>query len=188
MIGSLTGSVLSNNKNPIIILVGGVGYNVFVPDSKLKSLVKDSACTLFIHTHVREDVIALYGFPTQEELTLFELLLNVSGIGPRTSLSIIDQGAQSVQKAIAESDVDFFLTIPRLGKKNAQKIIIELKSKLGSLKDLDLKESGSSNELSEALVAMGFSRKEIQQAINKLQGEEMPIEQKIKMALKLLSK
>ena len=190
MIGSLTGKVFFSGRNPIIISVGGVGYSVHVPPRFVAKLKKDDTMTLFIHTHVREDALDLFGFPTQDEVDLFELCLTVSGIGPKTGLLVIDRGVSQVKQAITTSDVDFFTSIPRLGKKNAQKIIIELKSKIGSTKDLDLAgdASGETKELLDALLSMGFKRDEAFSAIKKLGPEDKTTEQKIRKALKLLRK
>lgn len=189
MIGMLTGTIAAGGRNPIVIDVHGVGYSVSVPPRLLSRLTKDAKQTLYVHTHVADDALDLYGFPDQEELLLFKLLLTVSGIGPRTALNVVDQGVQSVSKAVATSDVEFFTSIPRLGRKNAQKIIIELKSKLGSTKDLDLSEEsgGETKQLLEALLSMGFARGEIIGIIRKVD-QEKTLEQKIRSALKLLGK
>ncbi len=138
MIGALVGIVDMPVTNPLLLMVGGVGYRVAVPQHILQSVTRDTPVTVFTHTHVREDALDLYGFLTKEELSLFQLLLSVSGIGPKTSLTIIDRGVASIRQAITTADVSFFTSIPRLGRKNAQKIIIELTSKLGSRIDLDL--------------------------------------------------
>lgn len=190
MIGLLSGNVYRTHKNPIILWVSGVGYSVYVPEHLRAKITKNQDVTLFIHTYVSDDAIALFGFLSEDELTLFDLLLSVSGIGPRTALAILDRGAQGTEKAIMESDVDFFTAIPRLGKKNAQKIIIELKSKLGSIRDLDLKgdQDSETKELQEALLSMGFVKKEIAEAIKKLDDSDKSVEQKLRHVLKILGK
>lgn len=188
MIGMLTGTVSRTTHNPIIVDVHGVGYAVHVPPHTATHLPMHGTQTFFIHTHVSDDALDLYGFLTQEELDLFTLLLTVSGIGPRTATLIMDRSASAIQTAIMTSDVDFFTTIPRLGRKNAQKIIIELKSKLGSTKDLDLSDEseGETKQLLDALLSMGFARSEIIGAIKKLDKTDVTIEQKIRHALKNL--
>lgn len=187
MIGYLSGTIQEKFPNPIIVDVGGVGYVVHVPDRLASKLTVKEPCKLYIHTHVREDALDLYGFLTKEELTLFKLLLTVSGIGPKTGLMVIDRGVAAIQKAVSDADVDFFTTIPRLGRKNAQKIIIELKNKLGSLQELDLtEENGETKELMDALLSMGFARSEIASVIKKLSGNETTLEQKIRKALQLM--
>lgn len=190
MIGALNGSVFTVGRNPLILMVNGVGYLVYVPAKLIGQLKKNEKQTLFIHTHVRDDGLDLYGFKSIEELDLFNLLLEVSGIGPKTALHVIDRGVEEVTNAVSQSDVEFFQTIPRLGKKNAQKIIIELKSKLGSLRELDLTETGTSEtkEVVDVLLSMGFERREINEALKKLETTDKTVEQKVRKALKLLGK
>lgn len=185
MIGFLSGTV--RDKYPVIISIRDVGYIVHVPEQTNEKLIKDQPYELYIHTHVREDALDLYGFLTKEELNLFELLLTVSGIGPRTGLNILNRGVMEIEKAVRESDVDFFTMVPRLGKKNAQKIIIELKNKLGSVSELNLNQTeGETKEAMEALISMGFTRGEVLVAIRKLTKQETTVEQKIRKALQLI--
>jgi Holliday junction DNA helicase RuvA len=189
MIGKLTGIIDSTTGNPLLIDVRGVGYLVHVPERYLASIKVGKPHTLFIHSHIREDVFDLYGFVSQQDLALFELLLTVSGIGPKTALVVIDRGVPAVETAVRKSDVDFFTTIPRLGTKNAQKIIIELKSKLGSSKMLNLEgESGDTKQVMDALSSMGFDRHEIRDSVKKLDAKDISVEQKIRHALKLLGR
>lgn len=186
MIGFLSGTV--KDIHPTIIDVGGVGYIVHIPDRTIEHLKTNSPCQLYIHTHVREDALDLYGFLTKEELGLFELLLTVSGIGPRTGLHIMNRGSSDIEKAVRESDVEFFTMIPRLGKKNSQKIIIELTNKLGSVQDLNLKETGDgeTKQVVEALQSMGFARSEVLNALKKLDAADISVEQKIRRTLRFL--
>jgi len=188
MIGRLTGSISEANRNPLIIDVGGVGYLVHVTEKFANSVQVGKKYTLSIHTHVREDSLDLYGFKDEPELTLFDLLLTVSGIGPKTALLVIDRGAEATQRAVRSGDVDFFTTIPRLGKKNAQKIIIELKNKLGSTHDLDLnmQQDGETKQIIDALLSMGYHRQNIIDALTKIQDDGKTTEQKIKHIIKLL--
>jgi Holliday junction DNA helicase RuvA len=183
MIGRLTGTIDSNIANPLIIDVHGVGYLVRVPERFLASIKVGRPHTLFIHSHIREDAFDLYGFASQEEMTLFHLLLSVSGIGPKTALLVINRGVEEVEIAVKKGDVDFFTSIPRLGTKNAQKIIIEFKGKL------DLTENtGETKQITDALSGMGFDRHEIREAIKKLDAKDISVEQKMRHALKLLGK
>jgi len=189
MIGALIGTVHTITKNPIIFFAGDVGYAVSITDNLAKTLTPNKKTLLFIHTHVREDAFDLFGFISQEELTLFELLLTVSGVGPKTALLVMNAGVDAIKHAVQTSDVDFFTHIPRLGRKNAQKIIIELKNKLGSVGDLDLRdESQETDEMIDALVSMGFAKKEVLAIVKKIPSEDTTVEQKIKSALKLLGK
>jgi len=189
MIGALIGTVHTITKNPIILFVGDVGYAVSITDTLAKTLTPNKKTFLFIHTHIREEAFDLFGFISQEELSLFELLLTVSGVGPKTALLVMNGGAEAIKHAVRTSDVDFFTRIPRLGRKNAQKIIIELKNKLGSVGELDLRDaSQETDEMIDALVSMGFAKKEVLAIVKKIPDEDTTIEQKIKSALKLLGK
>ena len=173
MISQLTGIVVSTHKNPLTIDVHDVGYSVFVPEKMLGILKHGQKITAFIHTHVREDAIALFGFASLKEREIFDLLLTVSGIGPKTALNVMDHGADAIQNAIRQSDTDFFTAIPRLGRKNAQKIIIELRNKiLINNADFSHEIPPESVEIMEALVSMGFDRKEIREVIKKLSVSE----------------
>ncbi|OGE25879.1 Holliday junction DNA helicase RuvA [Candidatus Daviesbacteria bacterium RIFCSPHIGHO2_02_FULL_39_12] len=189
MIGFLSGAIHSKLAGQIILLTNGVGYLVTIPPSYL-SLLKTSAQTeLFIYTHVREDALDLYGFLTPDELELFKLTLTVSGIGPKTALLVIDKGVGKVEQAIKDASTDFFTTVPRLGHKNAQKIIIELKNKLGGLKELDLaSENEESTQAIEALRNLGYTRQEAMQAMQAVPTSEETLEQKISYALRNLGK
>ncbi|KKU92042.1 MAG: Holliday junction ATP-dependent DNA helicase RuvA [Microgenomates group bacterium GW2011_GWA1_48_10] len=188
MISFLQGSVKQKNFDSVTLLVGGVGYHVFLPSSILSRLSLGEPLDLHIHTHVREDALDLFGFPNTEGLNLFKMLLSVSGIGPRTALLVLDKGVDPVKQAIIKADETFFTLVPRLGKKNAQKIIIELKSKLGSLSDLDLTGGSATSELLDALESMGYSPSEARQATKNLPPETIAIEDQIRFALKSLSK
>lgn len=189
MIGKLTGFVNSKARSPIILDVHDVGYLVQIPESNLQSLVTDAPQVLYIHTHVREDALDLYGFLSETDQVFFELLLTVSGIGPKTALTVIGKGSDAVKKAVINNDVDFFTHVPRLGKKNAQKIIIELKNKIGGMTDLDLTDAPSEmEELSDALQSMGFGRNEILRAQEALKHSDDSIDNKIRSALKILGK
>ena len=184
MIARLIGKPERLTPDAIIVDIGGVGYKVFVTAG---TPIGDGLITLFIHTHVREDAFDLYGFVTREELQLFKLVINISGIGPRTGMLLLNQGVGAITSAVSKADVDFFTSIPRLGKKNAQKIIIELKPKLGDLTALDL--TGDSSETKDAinaLVNLGFKPREAREALR--QAEDGGLDLRIKSALKNLGK
>jgi Holliday junction DNA helicase RuvA len=190
MIGALTGTVFSSTSDSVIIMVAGVGYAVSVPQTVAQQRKPNENITLLVHTRVEDESITLYGFLTRNDLTLFELLLSVSGVGPKTALAIVNRGEASVRKAVVESDVDFFTTIPRVGRKNAQKIIIELKSKLGSVRELDLSRelSGETKQILNALLSMGFRREEAIGAIRKLDDTDRTLAEKIRRALQIMGK
>jgi len=191
MIGFLNGEVVARDGQNIIIDVGGVGYRVLVSNSVLSKVTLNGKLKLFIYTHVREDAISLFGFLDSLDLKLFENLISVSGIGPKTAMNIFSIGTRdAISQAIITGDVSFFVGVPRLGKKNAQKIIIELKSKLGSIEDLDLSKMDlkENSEVIAALRQFGFSSKEALEALKAIKGDSKTTEEKIRMALKYLGK
>jgi Holliday junction DNA helicase RuvA len=188
MIGYLKGVVEFRDDPFVVVDVQGVGYKVLVSKDVLAKAVTGEKITLFIYTHVREDSLDLYGFLHNEDLKLFEYLIGVSGVGPKTAVGIFSiYSTKEIVEAIMSDDVSFFTSVPRLGKKNAQKIIIELKNKIGGVGDLDLSEgSQEQDEIALALKAFGFSTSESLDAIRSLKGNTGTTEQKIKLALKYL--
>lgn len=189
MIGFLKGVVELKENGYFFLDVNGVGYKVLVTNELFsKSKVSDSI-KIYTYTHVREDALDLFGFPTSDDLRLFELLLTVSGIGPKTALGIFSIGNYTdIIEAIAKGNVEFFEVVPRLGKKNAQKIIIDLKNKVGGIGSADLDLGSDSDDIVGALEAFGFSKKEAHLAIRELKGRGESAEEKIKLALKYLGK
>ena len=191
MIGFLNGEVIARDDPYIVIDVSGVGYRVVVANGILSNISKNTKVKLFIYTHVREDAIQLYGFLDSLDLKLFENLISVSGVGPKTAMNIFSIGGrEEIIQAIITGDVSFFVGVPRLGKKNAQKIIIELKSKLGSIEDLDLTKIDvkENSEVIAALRQFGFSSREALEAIKSIKEKNLTIEEKIRLALKELGK
>jgi holliday junction DNA helicase RuvA len=191
MIGTLKGTVEYREDPFVIVDVSGVGYKVLVPTTVLAKInALGESIKLYTHTHVREDLLELYGFSDPSDLKLFEYLISVNGVGCRTASGIFSVGTRSeIIQAIVGNDVGFFTSVPRLGRKNAQKIIIELKNKIGGGEDLDLSsESEGNTEVVSALKSFGYSSKEAQDAVKGLSGKGETIEEKIRLALKYLGK
>lgn len=191
MIGFLNGKIELLKRPFAIINVNGVGYKVLVSENFYSKLTKDQVLKIFTYTYVREDALELFGFPEIDDLILFESLITVSGIGPKTALNIFSFGERKeIVEAIVKGDVSFFTSVPRLGTKNAQKIIIELKSKMGSSENLDLsgKDIQENAEVVEALKNFGFSVKEAQKVLREIKTPGLSPEEKIRIALKNLGK
>jgi len=183
MIGYLEGEIKYASKGKIILFANGIGFTVFIPGN-LSFLEKDSA-KLFIHTHLREDNLSLFGFATATDLDLFELLISVSGVGPKIGLAILTTtGSENVIKAIESSNLSFFTSISGVGKKTAQKIILDLKSKVGR-GEINLKNLEGSSEIIDSLISLGFQKQEIAPIIGEIDNS-LPLESQIKSALKLL--
>jgi len=191
MIRLLKGIIELQDGPYLLIDVHGVGYHVYAAQDLLsRSKIGDSV-KIFTYTHIREDIMDLYGFASLEDLKLFESFLTVSGIGPKTAIGIFAIGSrEKIMMALSTGDVQFFSSVPRLGKKNAQKLIIELKNKLGSLVELDLtgSESDSDTEVIEALKGFGFSTKEAYAAIRNIDSEITNVSERVRLALKYLGK
>lgn len=188
MIAFLSGRPVIDGKS-LILLVNGVGYGVTVGTLTLAKIAQLSKTDLYIYTHVREDKLELYGFLTKAEKDVFLLLIDVSGVGPKTSQNIMDGRANEVIIAVQNANTTFFSAVPRVGKKLAQKIIIELRGKLGELKTLSLGPSTiKEQQITEALVSLGFNEQLIAESMGELAVEDMELELAIKETIKLLSK
>ncbi|OGH02906.1 MAG: Holliday junction DNA helicase RuvA [Candidatus Levybacteria bacterium RIFCSPHIGHO2_01_FULL_37_17] len=190
MIGFLNGKIDLLQRPNVIIDVNGVGYKVLVSENVYKNLTVGQKIKIFTYTYVRDDALELFGFLEIDDLKLFESLLTVSGIGPRTALNIFSFGErQNIIEAIVKGDSLFFTSVPRLGTKNAQRIIIELKNKMGGdgLVDLSGKDLIENTEAIEALKNFGFSVVEAQKALRNLESG-LSTEEKIKQALKSLGR
>jgi Holliday junction DNA helicase RuvA len=191
MIGSLDGVIELLDSPFVIVKVGGIGFKVLLPGNILSKIKLSQKIKLFTYTYVREDALELFGFETLDNLKMFENLIGVSGIGPKTAINIFSIGDKStISEAIIKGNVDFFTAVPRLGKKNAQRIIIELRTKIGSEGELNLTEEDKkeNRELTEALKIFGFTAREAQEAIKSIKGQGKTTEERIRLALKHLGK
>lgn len=187
MIALLSGTPIIEGTT-LIVQVQGVGYGVSVSSGTLAACAGQPTITLHIYTAVRDDAIELYGFQSAQEKALFLLLLSVSGVGPRTALTITQAAPTQIIAAVQHADVSFFTAIPRVGKKLAQKIIIELTSKLGTLQELDLSPLTTTQQtVADALLSLGFSEEDSRAAAREYSTDEQPVEKIIQQALKQLS-
>jgi len=188
MIASLRGILLSKRPDQLIIDVNGVGYSVIVPVSTLSSLPEEnSEVFLFIYTHVREDILQLFGFRSEEDKRIFITLLGVSGIGPKIALNILSTiPADIFHSLVHNEDVDALCRVPGLGKKTAQRIILELREKLPAMKER--KDMLYEDTLS-ALVNLGYKRNIAQDALDRAYDSGVrDIESLLREALKYLTK
>jgi holliday junction DNA helicase RuvA len=190
MIASLNGVIKNVLGNQVILEVQGVGYLVNIGEKLINKLVLNQELELFTYQAVSENDISLFGFESFEEVKLFKMLISVSGVGPRTGAHILSKTENDlVIKAISKADVKFFEDIKGIGKKTAQRIIIDLKSKVGGIKELDLSEEAIDKEddLYLSLKQLGFDGKEIEKITNKLPKEILIIEEKIQWCLRNLN-
>ena len=169
MIGKLTGTWGGATDGMGLIEVGGVGYAVRVPFYTLTTL-PGTHLSLFIHTSVREDALDLYGFATQEELSFFRQLTSVSGVGPKTALGVLNvSDIKSLKRSIASGDAAALTKVFGIGKKSAERIVVELRDKIGleqkAAGDTSTGLSAGDGEVIEALMALGYRAQECRDAV-----------------------
>lgn len=201
MISYIRGELVAVEKEKVIIDVGGVGYGIFMPESAMGLLPQmGNEVKLYTYLNVREDAMQLFGFLTHDDLEIFKLLIGVSGIGPKGGLSILSKlTADDLRFAIMSGDSKAISAAPGIGKKTAEKVIIELKDKLDIEQILNpsdsetksaIKMDSSANEVQseavQALVALGYGSTESLKAVNKVNSENMTVEEVLKQALKNL--
>lgn len=184
MIASVTGRIISKGLDHLVVETGGIGYLIFTTTDVLASFSVGDEIKLLTRLVVREDAQILYGFPQAAELQLFSMLISVSGVGPRIALAVLSSGkVEELRSTIGRGDAAIFTAISGIGKKTADRIILELKGKITDL--VDSKESGSSADIINALSHLGYNMYEIREVIGKLPSN-VPVEEKLKEALKLL--
>jgi holliday junction DNA helicase RuvA len=193
MIGSLRGKVTDKRPNAVLIDVGGVGYHVQIPLSTFAALgTLHSEATLLIHTHVREDQFSLFGFISAREKQCFELLISASGVGPSLALKILSgMGIEELVPAIRRGNLAQLVRIPGVGKKTAERIVVELRDKLAAI---DVPETGKpltatqlESDVASALVNLGYDERSVERAIEKARAAgEAEFERLLRDSLQIL--
>jgi Holliday junction DNA helicase RuvA len=191
LIGRITGKLLAKQPPQIIVDVQGVGYEIDVPMSTLYQLPATGAeLTLFTHLTVREDAHLLYGFATEQERTVFRQLLKISGVGARTALSVLSgMSVNDLHVAVSQQDTGRLTKIPGIGKKTAERLLLELKDKLKITVMLTpaAAAASASSDVVNALLSLGYNDKEASWAVRQLSADAS-VNDGIRQALKLLSK
>lgn len=190
MIGRLEGTVLDKSAEGVLLGVGGVGYDVQCPLTVIDRLPRKGAqCVLSIHTHVREDQLSLFGFSSTDERRLFRQLIAVSGIGPRLGLACLSgMDHETLIATIANGDVKALTRTPGIGKRTAERIVLELKDKVGGVPGRPAAKSSLLSDLESALGNLGYSAREVEKLLASL-GEDaatMDFESLLREALKRL--
>ena len=191
MISRIEGIAAEIENDGVIVMVGGLGLKVFTPQPLLNELEIGKPVVLRTHLIVKEDLLALYGFKTEDELNMFALLLGVSGVGPKLALSILSNTTtDAIRRAVVQEQPDFLARIPGLGKKTAQKVVLHLQGKIsegavsGGLADLH----NVDYEVVEALTALGYSIVQAQTAVQSLpKNTPDDVEEKLRLALQSLA-
>jgi len=200
MIAYLRGTLYSKNPQSVIVDTDGVGYQVFIPLSTFYQLpAENETVRLYVYTHVREDTLQLFGFQTEMEKQVFLLLISISGIGPKLALNIVSgMGFEELLTAIVQSDSESISSIPGLGKKTSERIILELKDKASKLaegieappeKRVEIKDRDMYEDALSALINLGYPSKAATKALEAAlrQDYDLNIETLLKEALKNLA-
>ena len=202
MIGRLTGRVVNEEPDLVVLDVGGVGYEITVPLGTVGRAAQDDAgrVTLFIHTHVREDALALFGFASESDRLTFRTLIGISNVGPKTAITVLSVlPSDDLARAVTQGDLGKLTAIPGVGKKTAERLVLELKDKLKAkplgatapnAPPIAHKPSGQGEMLQDALVRMGYRPNEAERAVATLGArvEAQPIADSLREALALLVK
>lgn len=187
MIAFLKGVVSEKNTKALVVTVGGVGLKVFAPVETLQKATRGKEISLFTHLVVREDALTLYGFTDKEVLEFFELLIGISGIGPKTAVAILNvANPETIRKAVASGDTSYLTKVSGIGKKTADRIVRELEDKIGALA-----EGASVQEevdVVEALRSLGYSQSGAREALKKVPQLVTGAGERIKAALKILGR
>ena len=188
MIGRLSGTLASVDVDSVLVDVNGVGYDVAVSSRTFIELSGvGSEIVLHTHLHVREDQMALFGFTTSDDRDLFRLLLGVSGIGPKVGLAILaTMSADDLRRVVVTDDVAALTAVPGIGKRSAQKLLLELRPKL-EVADSALRASGPLGEVRTALEGLGYQSDEISGALRDLP-PDLPVEEMLRRSLQELGK
>lgn len=194
MIGYLKGEISHVFPEYCFINVGGVGYRVFVPESTRKKLAIGQTIVLYTYLNVREDAMLLFGFVSSAEYELFMKLIGVTGIGPKVALTVLSSvSAEEFCVAVIQKNLTLLTRIPGIGKKTAERLILELKDKLGKADPSVAEDSGTefapalidqTQEAISALTALGYSQAEIMPVLRKINKEHTTVEAMIKAVLR----
>jgi len=191
MIALLDGYVAAKDEAGLIVMVGGVGLRVLCPQHTLAEARAGEAIRLHTHLIVREDELTLVGFATEEELSLFDNLMRVQGVGPRLALSVLSfMAPDALRLAITQDQPDLLARVPGIGKKTAQKIVLELRDKVGpgEISEGLAALTEADTAVIDALTALGYSIVEAQRAVQALPRDVVDVEARLRMALASLAK
>ena len=188
MIASISGTIRHKGMHHLVVDVAGVGYKIFVTtDTALEREVGESVF-LWTHLAVRETALDLFGFSEREDVETFELLITISGIGPKTALGILNVASPTMlRQAVASDDTSYLTKVSGIGKKNAEKIVLELRDKLVTTADDKRSDLRSEGDALEALVSLGYSERDAREALKQIPKEIEGTSERVKQALKNLS-
>lgn len=188
MIGTLTGTITHKDERRLIVEVGGIGYKVSGTTGTISQAKIGVTVSLWTYLVVREDALDLYGFTNREELIFFELLINISGIGPKSALAILSLAPpETLRRAISSGNTEYLTQISGIGRKSAEKIILELRDKLDSLPEDD-KVTTTETEAMEALRSLGYPLKDARETLRELATQHNNTSELVRAAIKRLGR
>lgn len=189
MISYLKGSILEKTAKSVIVLVGDTGYEVFLSTKDWQVVEKNAPVEFFIYSYIKEDAFDLYGFRTVAELDFFKKLLSVSGVGPKSAINVLGLAeTEELKRAITSGDPDFLRQVSGIGKKTAERIVVELKEKFIDDLSAIAGSTGSNKQVLEALVSLGYKEREAQEMVKNLPTDNDDLATKIKRALQASQK
>ncbi len=185
MIATITGKILEKLDNGVIVELGGIGYEIILPANHLLSMSQGEQATFYIAENIKEDEYTLFGFPDAPTRAIYYKLRSVNGVGPKAVIAILSAHKYSeIQQAILGGDINTFSSVSGIGKKTAQRIILELK---GKLVDADKSEADNSDQAYQALISLGYSTRDARLALKGVDSK-LPTQERIKLGLKGVSR
>lgn len=189
MIAHLTGTVTSARGTCIVLDAGGIGYRIFAtPETVQEAKSTEGSFSLCTHLAVRENAMDLYGFRTEEELSFFEMLISVSGVGPKSALAVLSiADVKTITDAVRADDHTFLTRVSGIGKKSAERIVLELRDKLGALEAHEHEtRTSEDSDVFEALTSLGYSRSQARDALRHVGDDVSGTDARLRQALKHL--
>jgi Holliday junction DNA helicase RuvA len=189
MIAKITGKIDFFRDNYVVVDVSGVGYKIFVTDFAMGKIAGKEEAILFTHTYAREDNLSLYGFLTIEELGMFELLISISGIGPKAALGILSIAEpKTIRTAVISGDASILTRVSGVGKKTAERVILELKNRITQLPGENDGSAKADSEAIEALISLGYTNVQSREALKNVPEKIKDVSERVRAALKGLGK
>jgi holliday junction DNA helicase RuvA len=189
MIAKITGKIEYFRDNYIVVDVLGVGYKIYVTEFAMGHIAGKNEISLFTHTYVREDILALYGFLVIEELEMFELLISISGIGPKAAIGILSIAEpKTIRTAVISGDSSILTRVSGVGKKTAERVILELRNKITELPGEDQGTVKADSEAIEALISLGYTNAQAREALKAVPDSTKEVSERVRSALKSLGK
>lgn len=189
MIAKISGKIAFFRDNYVVVDVSGVGYKIFVTDFTMGKIAGKNEIEIFTHTYVREDTLSLYGFLTVEELGMFELLISISGIGPKAALGILSIAEpKTIRTAVISGDSSILTRVSGVGRKTAERVILELKNRITELPGEDQGTAKIDSEAIEALISLGYTNVQAREALKAVPENVKEVSERVRAALKSLGK